>query len=247
MSFAGKYKTSWKAAGIIAWVLLCGFRASHAGVIYDLQADWSDANNPNDEWSYNQAGAPLPFHAANWAGVGADGWTTGPGIVPPAVLQVNSLVLPNVAVGDIITHSTDGAGPTVDITWTAPAAGIISISGQAWDVQHSPGRDDLWTLSLGVTELARRNSILGVVKNSAAADFANNLNIGQSLVNLAVAAGDLVTYLVRETTGDAGHFSGVGLTIDFTANIIPAPASFLSMLLTAAPLLLIRRRRKTAR
>jgi hypothetical protein len=202
--------------GMVAIVsLLAVAQLSRADTLYSLSTDWSNTSNPNGVWSYNQGSSPLASHQTNWAGTGGDGWTTSTsGINPPAWLQQNgSPVLPNLAIGDVFVHSSNGSDANANVTWTSPASGTIDISGQAWDVEHQTGRDDAWTLSLNNIPIAFRGSIVGVAKNSAAANFANN-PIPHSLNNLLVSTGDVVRFEIHETTGQAGHFSGVDLNID---------------------------------
>lgn len=166
---------------------------------------------------------PLPYYQNSWAGVPADGWTTTPtGIAPPAWLLLNGDFAGGSA-GDVVVHSTNGYDPLASVRWTAPTDGVIDITGQSWDVQHSEGRDDMWMLYVNNVLVATRESILGVVKDSADALFANNLAPSQSLTGLAINGGDDVRFIVQETTGNPGHFSGVQLTIAFTP--VPTPAA----------------------
>ncbi|MCI0332937.1 MAG: PEP-CTERM sorting domain-containing protein [Planctomycetes bacterium] len=227
-------------------ILLCGSLLTSAeawAITYNLSADWSTSSNPNGAWSYRQGGTPLPFFQSNWAGTGQDGWTTTPtGISPPAWLKTSS-PFGNAQPGDVFVHSSNFNDPLANVTWTSPQSGVISIAGQAWDVQHNLGRDDEWSLALNAGEIAHRVSVVGVAKNSAAADFGNNLNLGQSLSGLAVNAGDIVTYSVHQTQNNFGHFSGVELTIELIP--IPEPAA-LSLLLAAGLILSgTARRRRT--
>ena len=40
--------------------VLVGLPASAGATLYDLKADWSDANNPNGVWTYRQGATNLP-------------------------------------------------------------------------------------------------------------------------------------------------------------------------------------------
>jgi hypothetical protein len=240
-------KPSCRAVLAVALVLSFAPLPDAWATVYNLGADWSSVANPNGVWSYNQGAAPLPFYQTNWAGVGGDGWTTtSTGIVPPAwILAVSAFG--NAAVGDVVVHSTNFGGPLARVTWTSPGPGVLEISGQAWDVAHIAGRDDEWTLYLNATPLATRASILGVVKDSANAAFANNLLIGQSLTSLAVNAGDVVSFEVRQTQNNNGHFTGVDLSIE----LVPEPSAValagVGLLIVGAGRTVRRRRARSGR
>jgi hypothetical protein len=207
--------------------------ASRGATIYDASADFSYAANPNGVWSYNAGANPLPFVQANWGGVpGESFWaTTSSGTVPPAWAKaVTSQPGADWLPGDVIVHATNPGGPGLgNITWTSPGAGLIDISGKAWDVVHSPGRDDAWRLSLNGDVLASRAGIVGVGRGAAAALFESNLLPLKSLTNLNVQPGDVVKFEMQNVSGCCGHFTGLELTVAF----VPEPSA-----LVAAPLML---------
>ncbi len=212
-----------------------------AAVSYDLAGDWSTTANPDGAWTYRQGGAALPLHAINVFGIaGWNGWVPGGSAPPPAWLLVTAPAPgADAAPGDVVVHSTNFDGAPASVTWTSPAAGLVDISGQAWDVAHDPGRDDEWTLSLGAATLAYRASIVGVAKDSAAADFAGNLVGGASLSGLAIGAGEQIVFTVQQTQGSFGHFSGVDLSVEFTP--VPVPGALWLLLAPAALMMRCRR------
>ena len=70
---------------LILFVVVVTFTAAMADgavVVYDLAADWSDTNNPNGVWSYNDSIGPITVHQSTWPWPGQDVWartSTGPG------------------------------------------------------------------------------------------------------------------------------------------------------------------------
>lgn len=205
-----------------------GIGGTSAGTTFDLKNDFSLTMNPNGPWSYNLGGSALTALVGDWGGVPTlTAWTTtATAIVPPAWGIASAAVvgahdwLP----GDVVGHSTNGAGSTpANVLWTAPTDGFISITGRVWDAAFAPGRNANWRLALNGTILASGAGIAGTFRGDAAAQFANNIAMGQSLTNLPVIAGDIVRFDLL-TTSAVGHFAGVDLSI---AHEIPAPAAAL--------------------
>lgn len=225
----------------VAWLL---WLSRAQATTYNLAADWSTSSNPNGAWSYNQGASPLPLFQNNWLATGLNAWTTGSGL-PPSWSR-STISYGTAVAGDAVVHASNGTDAFANATWTSPVAGVIDISGQAWDVQHATGRDDDWSLLLNATVLATRASIVGVAKNSNDADFANNIALGQTLNGLAVQPGDVVTFQVRRIASSFGHFTGVELNIE----LVPEPSAIdlltpgaLAVLATA----IVRRRRGRCR
>ncbi len=221
-----------------------------AAILYDLEAAWSFAANPNGAWSYRVGTTPLGYVQADWGGLtGSTFWaTTAVGTIPPAWGQVGpGNVLLAADVGDIVGHSSTDPDPLGNVLWTSPGAGVIDISGQAWDAMHCCGRDDGWSVYVNDVLVAARSGTAGVGKSTASAFFINNLMPLQSLSGWAVNPGDTVMFQIATTTG-IGHLVGVDLSINYTPAeiVIPEPAP---PLLTLAGLALIglsaRRRRST--
>jgi hypothetical protein len=200
----------------VAWLLWTPLAQA---TTYNLAADWSTSSNPNGAWSYNQGAAPLPLFQNNWLATGLNAWTTAAG-QPPSWSRA-TIAFGTAVAGDVIVHASNSSDPLANVTWTSPAAGVIDVSGQAWDVQHATGRDDDWSLMLNATVLASRASILNVAKDSSDADFANNIVLGQTLNGLAVQPGDVVTFQVRRIASNFGHFTGVELNIE----LVPEPSA----------------------
>lgn len=224
------------------------------GVIYDLRSEWSLASNPNGVWSYNQGSTPLPYTQAGWGGISETFWaTTTSGTLPPAWARIDNSqgVANHWDLGSVVGHSTTpvaGAGPESlgAVWWTSPAAGVISVSGRAWDAYHYADRDDQWRLFINGIMVAARGSIHYIARNDPEALFANNLEAGQALDGWVVAAGDSVVFEIQSLTY-AGHFVGVDLTVDLEprqTGEIPEPSLALPVLAAIAAGAFVRRKRR---
>jgi hypothetical protein len=124
--------------------------------------------------------------------------------------------------------SYGGPSAYLDINWTAPGDGIISITGSAWDDGFYADRDANWWLSVGGTTIASHGSVYGLVRTDSAAQFSNNLLPGDSLTGITVTAGEVVEFAVATDTY-VGHF--VGVQEDITLNTsVPDPCSTLGLL-----------------
>ena len=134
---------------VLALGWICAVPAVRADLIADLNADWSDANNPNTAtfgtWSYRQGSSLLP-EVPNWNGNGTVGFTaTQPAWAPsnnagdflPAEFKARSVPAGvDWQVGDVVVHTTDlFNGPSSGVAnflWTSPNAGTVTISGSVW-------------------------------------------------------------------------------------------------------------------
>jgi hypothetical protein len=200
-----------------------------SGAIYDLADDFSEVANPNGTWSFTR-GADLlnKFTSSNpnainavaangfW-GVGAASnyessilKTTGNG-VDAAGYTNNDFLL-----GDILVHGTNPGGAPILITWTAPEAGDLSVSGSTWYAHSIVTRSQDFSLSLN-------NSVLASGTLTNATNRPNALAFSSGGV-LSVVAGDRIVFRVTPTAGQTfASIAGLDLAVDFTP--IPAPAS----------------------
>ena len=209
---------------------------------FDLKSNWFDGPNPNGSWSVENGGVPLPS-VANYVAVNfpftQPAFVTAPsgfGHVPswlkiagppPGGLDA--------AQGDVIVHSWDaangaGTGPT-GVVWTCPQQGVVDISGATW-ITLDVGRANDWFLYHG-TELLRSGTVSSGDPYSSANKFLLAAGAGTApLVGRPIAAGDRITLLVvKAPASPFGEFSGVDLTLAFTATpeacaagSIPGPA-----------------------
>jgi hypothetical protein len=194
---------------------------------YNLRDDFSTTENPHGVWSYNLNGSPITqtfsgelgtgwCYASNW-----DGCIIRAADISGGALDIGSGE--DWAEGDIIVHPYTWGGDD-SITWTAPSAGLISISGLAWAAAYFSDRDAEWTLTLNDDILASRSTIYGTRRTDAAAAFANNVVSGKTLSDIVVAPGDVVAFTPHPTTGYA-HFTGIDMTVDLSDFSLPGDAN----------------------
>lgn len=102
--------------------------------VYDLNADWSDADNPNGPWAYREGNNLLlpAWWGSGW--VGLDG-------ARPEIFKSDG----DVFVGLNVPGYPEGIP---NILWTAPSTGTIDISGALWEVRCAGGdASSFWALS----------------------------------------------------------------------------------------------------
>lgn len=202
-----------------------------AGQIYDLRGDFSMTQNPNGPWSYNEGSNPLPF-TPNWGPEG-DAWAVAPqpddGHIP-AFFQA-PWPMEDWQEGDIIVHCwgpySGGNNGPANITWTAPAGGVIDLSGNTWLARNIGRMNDV---SLWVND-----TMLDFITlyDGDPYDRDNPYVFQGALSNIHVQAGDVVTLRSDWNPDDwgGGDFAGLNLTINFA---VPAPGAG-ALLLLAAP------------
>ena len=198
------------------------------GGTYDLNRDWSDTQNPNGVWSYNQGDVPISVFQQFWWGQSGWGYLwlgdgciikgdyfeglTDPfgGTIGPAF---------DWQPGDVMIHGLSipygGDSTFCNVRWTSPGDGMIDISGHAWDGQIFADRDMAWVLNVNGQPIAQRGSVIGLHRTDAGAQFESNLLAGNSLKNIRVKKGDVVEFRVMATTY-YGHFLGISETVTFT-------------------------------
>ena len=212
---------------------------------FSLSGDWSNSNNPNGPWSYNQGSAPLP-PVSVWDGGGSalqgcsqPAWAPSntPGNFLPAMMQANACsagafstasgIPGNVKPGDIVTHTVDGfngkpAAGVAKFLFTLPKGddGTYEISGFVWDANTFFGttRPQDWKLLVnGVSEAS--GVLSGTISRSQAAtfDIVNALNAGETV--------ELELY--QDPNAAAGFFVGANMSILSTSGpTTPEPSTF---------------------
>ncbi|MCX5805515.1 MAG: VPLPA-CTERM sorting domain-containing protein [Proteobacteria bacterium] len=199
---------------------MCMVSNSYA-LIYDLRSDWSDVSNPNEVWSYNLNGSPLPSAIRggdNW-GTPQISWVTYPyGHIGWFKSNGTEQFPHDWIAGDIITHTPSGPDYT-DITWTSPISGVASISGGVWHTRDW-GRTNNWYIYINGVQLAS-----GSV-SSGGSDSRNNPSLfttGYDLDNISISIGDIIQlHLSGQGTGD---YAGVNLTIETSTTPVPIPGA----------------------
>jgi hypothetical protein len=209
-------------------LLLVPISASAATLTYSLNHDWSDTQNPNFAWSYNYNDSPIGVFQTFWWG--QPGWSVfnfaeacimkgsppAPGAPDPfgGFAPAANDWKPNDVVMAAMSIPYGGGSTYVNVRWTSPADGTISITGRAWDAMIAgyQDRDVGWALLVGGQTVAQRYSVTGLHRGDAAALFGGNLLENASLKNIPVTQGEVVEFRVISNSY-YGAFVGVQETI----------------------------------
>jgi len=193
---------------------------------YDLQSDWKTIN-PNGTWSFLQGSTLLPYNSA--CGFFSPSCNTGNFLPIWAQIPLNATPnQPYSLPGDIWTHSVDSfnGNPSLGestLRWTAPSAGIISISGDTWYLHGlcCTSRSNDFFLYLNGTLLAS-----GTVSGSGPNYHDLNNPLTFSANSLTAQSGDIVSMVFVRSAGQAaGMEEGLNLTITESAPGVPEPSS----------------------
>ena len=167
-------------------------------LVYSLKHDWSNTRNPNGAWSYNYGNDPIPiFQKFFWGESGWGIYDFGEAAIlkgsPPPEGSIDPFGDPIPRANDwrhndVMMHALSipygGGAIYVNIRWTSPGDGTVSIAGRAWDgmVSGYPGRDVGWALLVGGQTVAQRYSVLGLHRLDDGARFDDNRTGNSSLM-----------------------------------------------------------------
>ena len=236
-------------------ILALTLARSAAAATYDLNTDFSDTANPNGVWTYNAAqGVPFPTHLPDWDPNRLAWSTVQPGwaYIPypthghiPVILKTKSALINagDVPVGSIYLHNNDGfnspqglEGATAGVSWTAPSAGLITITGGLWQSGSFLNRTEAWQLALNGATISAGLLTPDPAITSAAPLNLNSGSGGQAALTRLVAAGDILS--LEFPPGNPG----TGIGINFTVDHVPEPAGLLPIFALGSGLLLRRPR-----
>ncbi len=245
-------KSTAKLGGLVAGALLalaiCANPASAAILVYDIDVDFSDTNNPNATWTYQQGNSllthytPVPQPKLT-LGVANGYWGTSSSSLSTSVMKATAdgsatgLYSDNdFKAGDVLVRTTDpSAGGPVRVTWTAPSNGTYTYGGWVWfaGAPEGPGGN-----SFSLTFNA------GPVLESGVAGFGQNRPNAVSMLNgllpMPISAGDVLTLEFNPLPGPpSGSLAGVAFTVDFTP--VPEPGTLALAATGVAALALLRR------
>lgn len=210
---------------------------------WDLQAEWSDVNNPNGPWKLEKSpGSLFTIQQGDYWQNGSNqkAWADEPfnlnAHVPfwMKVTDITAYSGADILLGDIAAHTPeiDRTGfETTVLTWTSPVAGVMNIGGGVW-FPFQRGRHV--TLELRHNNTTLYNSIL---PGNGTWTRSNPYGLGHQR-NFAV--GDLLELRLTSSNVNLGEIVGVNLSV----NPVPEPATMLALAAGAAVLL---RRRRAAR
>lgn len=225
---------------------------ANAGLIADLNADWSDANNPNavsfGAWSYREGSNLLP-HVADWTPLGASStqpaWAPGTssGNFLPAIFKATTNEF-DWLIGDIVIHTTDtgngAANGPANVLWTSDFNGTVDLSGSTWLARNTVGRTNDWSIFLNNTLLST-----GAVSGSRASQFSFSGGSGglAALTGVAVSFGDTIR-LEFTRTSTSGDFVGANFTVtEASRTVVPEPGTLLLGCLGIGGIAALRRRK----
>lgn len=219
----------------------------------NLAADFSDASNPNGAWSYTYGSTTLshfaqPTTANSLNSAAANGyWGTGgdffaaPFLLKTTANGASTGVYNNgdFLAGDVLVHGPNN-GSAVAINWTASDAGSISFTSSIWYAHSIVSRSEDVTVFLNGTSLGSVTVTNGITRTNALTSLSGT--------NLAVAAGDVLSFRFSKSTGqEFGSLAGIGATVDFTPTAtaaVPEPATWAMMILGFGAIGVSTRRRK---
>ena len=197
---------------------------------WDLAADFSIVNNPNDAWSFGCTDTLGGLTLFPWHGYydGVPHWSTAlgesngflysePCIWKNTKTTSRQMVLP----GEVCLHPSDGNRMAM-VRWTSPIDGEISLSGAF-------GKGNIGDIELFIA----KTNALGTKTLVHIADTFDTLAF---YIDTNVVVGDKIDFLV----GNAGNWNSDGTPLAVT--IIPEPATI--SLLGIGCLTLIRRRKR---
>jgi hypothetical protein len=218
--------------GMALAVIAGSIREAAAQMVWDLAADWSDAQNPNGVWSYNGSpGTPIALHQSpDWDSTDCcytqdqPAWALD--VAPnndhiPFWLKVVSPVTfftPGVEgfdepIGTVVTHPK-GAGVPSSVTWASPIDGFIDISGGVWVAQLHDSRSSNWILSINGSPLTSE-TVTALDGNTSASPFPLSNGSGGSvgITDVEVEIGDVITLSFEPPANTPPVATGVILTI----------------------------------
>ncbi|MES2288402.1 MAG: PEPxxWA-CTERM sorting domain-containing protein [Pseudomonadota bacterium] len=224
--------------------------SAHAAT-YDLAANFSNASNPNGAWSYGSpalAHFAQPTTANSLNSAAADGyWSSGADFfAAPFILRTTANGVSTGAynngdflAGDVLVHGPND-GSAVAINWIAAAAGSINFTSSIWYAHSIVQRSEDVAVFLNGTSLGSVTVTNGITRTNALTSLAGS--------NLAVAAGDVLSFRFSKTAGQQfGSLAGIGAVVDFTPRAtaaVPEPATWGMMILGFGAVGMSIRRRK---
>lgn len=201
--------------GAVLVLLVLTLTTNAATQVYDLKTDWSDTQNPNGTWSFRAEGGDLlPNYSFPWGYLFWGDWYSGEGEGLRRI--TGDLVVPGyLEAGDVSVLLTSG----VNVRWTAPANGTISVSGNIWGGGSNEGYTGgmvSWTLRHNVSPLSTGAVLSGALR-SAPHWLSSGSGGAAALQNVSVQTGDLIeiSYIPQ-----GGGPSGVNFTITLTTDSV---------------------------
>jgi hypothetical protein len=200
--------------------------------VENLSDEWSDARNPQRNWSLNAGTQPL-LSVANWSETEHSAWTTATTEEPgaPAWFKlaggnsqwIRSMKLQGFDRGDVIVRPTSvGSGyGAANVTWTSPEDTIVTISGGLWTA--ASGTADVgWTLDVSGNELSSGTLLAGEFTGDKRLDLRFGSGGPGAVQNVFVQQGDILRLTITGPQSEHSDFVGVDLTITSDSRGLPS-------------------------
>ena len=202
---------------------------------WDAALEWSDADNPNDVWTYALDGTAMNPGADwgsgnnNFFGTAQPAWQGGADDTPPMMYQSNG----SAAGGSTGLDSPVGTlgcfgqplsfDTSVSIIWTSPVAGDIEIIGGVWRMLGFGGNIVDWSLSISGAEVTDGSLADGVGSSGTPIDLGAGSG-GASVLTTTVAIGDTVELAFTANAGSTfSDFTGFNLRVVYSETIVGLP------------------------
>lgn len=198
---------------------------------WNLQAEWSDTQNPFEVWSlYKNPTELFTANIENWAGSGNHAWAGSSGGFDhvPAYLKAKSeTVLNNLDsyLGATLAHTaeTERTGTEISFAkWTSPINGTVVVRGGVW-MGRRQNRDQDWFLRKNGVVVTGGDVNPGLQFNAQTPlDFSTGSG-GAAALTMNVSVGDSIELLPMRDPSH-GSFTGdfVGFEFGITTNPVPA-------------------------
>jgi len=207
---------------LLLHICVLGISVGFAGTtVYDLKTDWSETQNPNGQWAYNQGSSALPWSPNIYSLGGQSCWAPSPNHYAflPMVCKASTdgaAGTSGILKGDIFIHGVDPSNGDAskgegNITWTSPSAGQITVNMTIWYAHNSDIRSDDFVLSLGSTTL-QSGTVSYPGSRTAPVTYSSGI--------LTVNAGDVVRLVVKKNPASQyPGFAGVDLTVTLSTDV----------------------------
>jgi len=262
-----KKRLAWWSFGLILAGLVIPVEM-RASTTWNLQADWSNAVDPNGAWSYRDVSGNLftlfqantaatsPFWntVAAVSGVGGTRWTSDTaGAAGVSQMSNPAWTNPESPFGTGVDWPVSAIGGVAyDIRWTAPSDLIISVSGDVWKMRNDPpGRlgPDQQTLTFELNGGSPQFTNIPVTSRAQSPYTFATAYGSAFLQNILVIKGTTLDFIVQGMDiNNPSDFIGMDLNIVGSApppGYAPEPGTVGCMLAGLTALGLFARRRRS--
>jgi hypothetical protein len=211
--------------------------------IYNLAADWSDANNPNGAWALYEAPSDLfDVSQPDWYGNASNqpAWADAPGPDPfppnPLVpmwakaigdvgaLSGDPIYAGFIDTGTVFMHAAEDFRTGTDfssLVWTSPRNGTAHIDGGVWMAQAFSDRPHAWELRKNGVNFTGGPLTYGDGYDKTHPFLFSTGSGGAAAVDLTVAQNDQIELLIYKT---GSYFTpATFVAVDLSIEVVPEP------------------------